>query len=372
MGKVEEFEAAGLYDAAVDADTGRLDLLEWLDGQGFTIAEMQQAHDVVAVGLVSLATDRRLRGGELLMRRQAIGLSGLSPDDFDELAAAIGITGIDRFPGGESGFSADDAMMLGAVGIFPSKIPRDAAVAIIRVIGSSMERIAEALVSMFLQDIESRHVNAGGSEFVQAQQSYEAVGLLESGLGEQLNSILRRHIMQAIDRTRRAPTGFEERFDYCYAVGFVDLVGFTAISSKMSPQELGEFLGEFEGRAHDVVTAAGARVVKFIGDEVMFVSTDPDAACRAASALMSGFELAGDHVVPRGALAYGNVLLRGGDYYGSVVNLASRLVDEAVPQEILVTNEMASAATQCEFTSSGQRMVKGFSKPVPVNSFLSG
>ncbi len=369
MASVEEFEAAGLYDAVVDADSGRLDLLEWLDGQGFTIVEMQQAHSVVAVGLVSLATDRRLRGGELLTRREAIELSGLSPDDF---AAAIGIVAIDRFPDGEFGFSTDDAAILAALGLFPAMFSRDAAMAIMRVIGSSVARIAEALVSVFLQDIESRHVNAGGSEFVQAQQSHEAVGLTESGLGAQLNSILRRHTMQAIDWTRRAPIGFEQRFDYRYAVGFVDLVGFTPISAKMSPQELGDFLGDFEGRAHDVVTAAGARVVKFIGDEVMFVSTDPDAACRAASALMSGFELAGDHVVPRGALAYGNVLLRGGDYYGSIVNLASRLVDKAMPQEILVTDEMASAATQCQFTSSGQRMVKGFSKPVSVNSFLNG
>jgi class 3 adenylate cyclase len=370
MASVEEFEAAGLYDASVDADTGRLDLLQWLDAQGFTILEMQQAHGVVSVGLVSLATDRRLRGGELLPRSKVIELSGLSPDDFDKFAAAIGITGIGPLPNGEPGFLADDAMTVGS--IVPSMFSRDTAMASMRVIGSSMARIAEAIVSAFLQDIESRHVNAGGSELVQAQQSYEAVGLLDGGLGEQLNSLLRRHTLQAIDRTRNAPDGFEQRFDFRYAVGFVDLVGFTAISAQMSPKELGDFLGDFEGRAHEVVSAAGALVVKFIGDEVMFVSTDPDAACRAASALMSGFELPDDHVVPRGALTYGNVLLRGGDYYGSVVNLASRLVDEAVPQQILVTDEMASAATQCEFVSAGQRSVKGFSDPVRVNSFLDG
>ena len=217
-------------------------------------------------------------------------------------------------------------------------------------------------MSLFLQDVESPHVSAGGSELVQAQQAYEAVGLLDSGFGAHFNSMLRRHTIQAVERTRQAAIGFEERFDYRYAIGFVDLVGLTAISAKLSPQEVGEFLRDFEGRSHDVVTAAGARVVKLIGDEVMFVSIDPDAVCRAANAFMASFESASDHVVPRGGLAYGNVLLRGGEYYGSVVNLASRLVNEAVPQELLVTDELAAAATQCEFAPSG-RDSQGLRRP---------
>jgi class 3 adenylate cyclase len=369
---VEEFEAAGLYDPAVDANPGRLELLEWLDGQGFTIAEMLHAHQVVTVGLVSLATDRRLLGGELLTRRAAIELSGMSPDDFDETATAVGFVTIAAAPDGEIGFTAADAMMLAALGLFTSIYSRNEAIAVVRVMGSSVARIAEAAVSLYLQDIESPHVKAGGSELIQAQQSYERAGVLDTGTGEHLNSMLRRHTMQAVERTRRAASGFEERFDYRYAIGFVDLVGFTAISAKMSPQKLGEFVRDFESRAHNAVTNVGARVVKFIGDEVMFASPDADAACRAANALMSGFASASENILPRGGLAYGNVLLRGGDYFGSVVNLASRLVDEAVPRELLVTDELALAATQCEFESAGRRMVKGFANPISVSSFLTG
>ena len=76
-------------------------------------------------------------------------------------------------------------------------------------------------------------------------------------------------------------------------------------------------------------------------------------------------------MVPRGGLAYGNVLLRGGDYYGPVVNLASRLVDEAVPQELLVSDEVARVATSFEFAPAGRRMMKGFSDPVVVMSFVN-
>jgi class 3 adenylate cyclase len=70
-------------------------------------------------------------------------------------------------------------------------------------------------------------------------------------------------------------------------------------------------------------------------------------------------------------LAYGNVVLRGGDYYGSVVNLASRLVDEAVPLELLVTDELAEAAAACTFEPAGRRMIKGFDEPIAVRSMLA-
>jgi adenylate cyclase len=112
--------------------------------------------------------------------------------------------------------------------------------------------------------------------------------------------------------------------------------------------------------------------VKLIGDEVMYVATDADAACRAGSMLMEGFGNEMERVVPRGGLAYGDVLVRGGDYYGSVVNLASRLVNEAVPQELLVTEDLALATENCEFLPAGRRMVKGFAEPITVRSFVSG
>lgn len=372
MPSAEDFEAAGLYDPAVDAVRGRLDLLDWLIGEGFTIEEMQRANAIPTAGLVALASDRRLRAGALRARTDALESSALSPDDFDDAVNAIGLVAVDGAPEHEVGFTEADVAAIAALGAFMSMFSRDEAMATLRVIGSSVARMAEASVSLFLQDVESPLVKAGGSELVQAQLAHEAVGLLDNNLGRHLGSLLRRHTIQAIERTRRATIGADERFDYRFAVGFVDLVGFTSLSADMSPQQLGVFVRDFQGRAHELVTAAGAQVVKLIGDEVMLVSPDPDAACRAAHALLSGFESLDPHVVPRGGLAYGNVLLRGGDYYGAVVNLAARLVDEAVPQELLVSEDVARAAAACEFAPAGRRMVKGFADPVVVRTFLSG
>ena len=65
------------------------------------------------------------------------------------------------------------------------------------------------------------------------------------------------------------------------------------------------------------------------------------------------------------------MLVRGGDYYGSVVNLASRLTDQAVPCELLVTEELAEAATRCTFEPAGRRVMKGFAEPVTVRSLVA-
>ncbi len=365
----EEYQRAGLYDPVGDATNGRIELLDWLIDQGFTIAEMQRAFETDALG--AMAGDRRMVPGRRMSRAEAIERSGLEPDVFDSYSTALGFVAIEGAPDGEVGYTDAEVDALASVQLLSTMFTPDEAMGLIRVIGSSLARIGEAGVSLFLADVESPQVLSGAKEIDLAHDVYDAVGLLD-GLIERLDPILRRQMLQAVERTRRSAIDFTERFQYRYAVGFVDLVGFTALSSGMAAQELSRFIGRFEAEAHDVATSAGARVVKLIGDEVMFVATDPAAACRAATGLMQAFTSDYAGVVPRGGLAYGNVVLRSGDYYGSIVNLASRLVDHAVPLELLVTEEFAGAAPACVFEPAGRRMVKGFDEPVSVLSLRSG
>ncbi len=365
MPTADEYQRAGLYDPVGDANNGRVELLDWLVDQGFTIPEMQHAFATDALG--AMAGDRRMVPGERLTREEAIARSGLSPHDFDAYSTAFGFLPIEGAPVGEVGYTAAEIESLAIVSMLATMFSPHEARSLIRVIGSSLARIGEASVSLFLADVESPHVLRGAKEIDLAHAVHDAVGLLD-GLSERLDPILRRLMLQAVERTRRTAIGMTERFQYRYAIGFVDLVGFTAISSHMGARELSSFMGRFEGEAHDVATGAGARVVKLIGDEVMFVATDPADACRAAIALMDAFNGEYVGVAPRGGMAYGNVVLRGGDYYGSVVNLASRLVDEAVPLELLVSDELAAAAVGCEFEPAGRRMVKGFADPIGVRS----
>lgn len=362
----EEFEAAGLYDPDAPNAGDRLQLLGWLTDMGLHVDEMRSA---LAYGeLTSVASDRWLVPGARLTRAEAIERSGLEPAHFDEVVAAIGYEPIQGAPEGEIGITEAEIDLLVSVEQLTSLFSHDEALALLRVIASALSRIAEAAVSLFLADVESAHVREGGSELDLARTVYDAVQLVD-GLGARLDPALRRHMLQAAERTRATTIDAVERFQYRYAVGFVDLVGFTAISRNMSAQDLSSFVGRFERTAHEVVTAAGARVVKLIGDEVMFVDPDPAAVVEAGRALISTFAAMGEGVLPRGGLAFGSVVLRGGDYYGSVVNIASRLADAAVPGELLVTTGLADA-TDSEFEPAGRRMLKGFDEPIVVRSLL--
>ena len=359
-----EYEAAGLYDpSAPDADD-RLRLLEWLVGMGVTIDDLRSALDYGA--LSSVASDRWLVPGERLTRDDAVERSGLAADVYDAYVTALGYEPIQGAPEGEIGITDAEIELLGTIEVLTRLFDRDEALSLVRVIGSSLARIAEATVSLFLADVESAHVRQGGSEFELARTVYEAVQLID-GLGARLDPALRRHMLQAAERTRATTIDAVERFQYRYAVGFVDLVGFTAISRGMTAEALSGFIGRFESTAHEVVSRAGARVVKLIGDEVMFVDPDPNAAVEAGRALIDTFASMGEGVLPRGGMAYGSGVLRGGDYYGSVVNIASRLAAAAVPGELLVTTDLAEA-TECAFEPAGRRMLKGFDEPIMVRS----
>ncbi len=362
MPSKDDFRAAGLYDPEVDSD-GLLEMLDWLVEQGFTLDDMVFAKKTGALG--ALAADRALVPAPLFTRAEAIEMSGLPSSHFDEISTAFGYVPLDISPPGEIGYTRDDAESFAILDRLGALFTHEESLALVRVLGAAVTRMAEASVSLFLTDVESRHIAQRGSDLELAHKGLDGVAALDGTMAN-LDPVMRRHVMQAIERSRRATIDWDERFVYRYAIGFVDLVGFTSLSGGMDGRDLAAFLRRFEARAFDVVTGAGARVVKLIGDEVMFAATDPADACRAARGLMDAFTTPDGEVLPRGGLAFGNVLVRGGDYYGSIVNLASRLVDEAVPQEVLVTGAFADAAPGCNFLPAGRRMVRGFPEPVTV------
>ena len=127
------------------------------------------------------------------------------------------------------------------------------------------------------------------------------------------------------------------------AVGFVDLVGYTAIAEGLDDRELGILVERFSSIAHDTVVVAGGRIVKTIGDEVMFIADAPATAADIALRLTDASTR--DPVLPdsRAGIASGTVVSREGDYYGPVVNLASRLTELAYPDTVLVSSEVANA-----------------------------
>jgi len=153
--------------------------------------------------------------------------------------------------------------------------------------------------------------------------------------------VWRRHLVATAHRALTLPG--DDSATRTTAVGFVDLVGFTGLTRSVDDAALGAIVDRFESRASDVVAGHGGRVVKTIGDEVLFVTDEATAG--AETALDLATELTGDEALPsvRVGAAYGPVLDRLGDVYGPVVNIASRLTAVAHPGTVLVDRGLADA-----------------------------
>ena len=233
---------------------------------------------------------------------------------------------------------------------------------IMTMIASALETLTEAVVSNHVQGPERR-----------LEQDLDGVVLnwrasvLALDLADILPMAFRHHLRRTAERQRRTQSGGGRELVQL-AVGFVDLAGFTPLSQSITSLDLVEFVREFERNAHEAARRHGARVAKTIGDEVMFVAETPTAATAYATDLIETF--GSDSVVPRGGVAAGDLITLHGDYFGPIVNLAARLVDQAVPGEVLVSADVAAEVPAA--VTAGRRMLKGFDEPVAVWSISPG
>jgi adenylate cyclase len=127
-------------------------------------------------------------------------------------------------------------------------------------------------------------------------------------------------------------------------------------------------LADFERVTTEAVTKHGGRVVKHIGDEVMFVMADPGAACDVALTLCERYGPSAGTPVLRGALAFGPLVRGYGDFYGPIVNLASRMVGIAEPGAVVVSDDLRTRADGSSFSFQplGARRLRGFPDAVDV------
>ncbi|MBA3605803.1 MAG: adenylate/guanylate cyclase domain-containing protein, partial [Acidimicrobiia bacterium] len=150
-------------------------------------------------------------------------------------------------------------------------------------------------------------------------------------------------------------------------VGFVDLVGYTALTQSSTTRTMMDVITRFENLVGAELGRGGGRLVKLIGDAAMFIVDEPERACGIALDMVETFEA--DPSVPpiRVAVAYGTVVASNGDYYGDVVNVAARLVAVAEPGSAVATAEAVNGAGDTVGAEQlPARALKGFPEPVPV------
>jgi adenylate cyclase len=301
-----------------------------------------------------------IRGGRAMTLAEAVDHSGLSEEKIRRLTRASGFAE----PGPDDRvFSADFVDLAGAVVAAEGVFGEDAVVQLVRVMGSAVTRIADALVSAFLVNVEPAARAADPVGLAVARANVEAAALLPV-VGPALEVLLRQHLIAA-RRTvlgDAADAGYETQR---LCVGFVDLVGSTALAQRLSTRELGALLTEFENLASDTVTANGGRVVKLIGDEILFTAGDARAAGAIAIALARTFEAHPVLPTVRASIAAGDVLLRDGDVFGPVVNLAARAVKVAAPGEVVAPAALAAAAG-VPAEPLGEHVLEGFDDEVEL------
>jgi adenylate cyclase len=311
---------------------------EMLLALGATPAEIEQARRASVLGLLAM-TYAALPGQPRYTAAELAAEVGMERTVSRRLWRALGFPDVDE---SERVFTEADAQALSAVNamLTAGLTDVDLIVQMTRVMGSSMARIADAMVSA-----APAMRAAGGADAHLVFESAEAVFATQSHLLDyiwrrHLHAILRQRLVLRLDTDAGAGARVPSP---AVAVGFADLVGFTAMSQQLESDELAKVVARFEELAFDQITARGGRVAKMIGDEVMFVVHDADAAVETALALAEAY--ADDEVLSdvRVGVAFGDVLAYEGDYFGPVVNLASRIVNIAFPGSVVVSESVHDA-----------------------------
>ncbi len=203
-----------------------------------------------------------------------------------------------------------------------------------RVLGSAMAMVAEGSLSVFGRQLADQERPPEGDKYVLAAfDALESFRIIPDVLG----IVAKLQFDLATDRLTGDPgqtrTG---------TIGFVDLTGSTRATEEIGDDAMAPALTRFEEWAAELAVASDGRVIKYIGDEVMFISPDLTAAAQVAIELIE--RVREDPVLhsARGGLAHGPLLSRDGDWYGSTVNLAARLVDKAKPDTVLLAGDGAA------------------------------
>jgi adenylate cyclase len=301
-------------------------------------AEGQVAAVQAADGQVANAREALERllldGPRRYTRLQVAERSGMAPERTQRLWRALGFP--DAADDDPAFTDADvEALEVLSTLIDSGFVGPESEASIARAMGQALSRLADWQTDM-LADALSR---AGGPDGrgASADDAVAAAKALLPRLRQVQDYVWRRHLAANADRLLATVGGGDRRE---LAVGFADLVGYTSRSRGMGGRELGAMIEDFESIAAEVIARHSGRVVKTVGDGVLFTAATGEAAVRIGLELPEVWESAERPPLRTGA-AYGAVLTRLGDVYSPVVNLASRLTSVARPGTMLVDRELA-------------------------------
>ncbi len=359
-----DVEASGLLDGLVgSARAERAELVEWLLAHGFTVDQIHESYaPMLLPARQGLGDD-----GVHVSAREISEQTGVDLDLLNRMQRAVGLPRIE---------DPDAPVLMRADGVAAAHVHRfielgiepEALLATVRTLAEGLSHAAEVMRHTALSVV----MRPGATELEIAQGTQLVVGAAAPLLGPMIHDMLLlqlRHTMQteAVNASERA-AGAPLPGARMVAVAFADLVGFTTLGEALPPEDL-EHLAHRLGDLAREVAVPPVRFIKTIGDAVMFVSTETPALLDAVLTLID--DVGADNDIPplRVGVAYGPAVSRAGDWFGSPVNLASRVTSAARPGSVLVgeaAHEQIGDDERFVWSVAGARRLKGIKDEVKL------
>jgi adenylate cyclase len=345
------------------ARTERTELVEWLLEQGISADEIRAANPPL------LLATRHLMGddGTYVSAREISERYNVDLELLQRIQRAIGLVRVDD-PDAVVHMRADGEAAAHAQRFVDLGLDPDKMVLAVRVLAEGLSRAAEVMRYTALSAIMS----PGASELQIAQASKALVSQIAPLLGPMIQDMLfmqLRHMLEieavtAAERAAGKPLPGARQV----TVAFADLVGFTRLGEVVSPEELGQLAGRLAHLARDM-TAPPVRFIKTIGDAVMLVCPEPAPLLDVVLKLVDAVDTDNDFPRLRAGVASGMAVSRAGDWFGSPVNVASRVTAVARPGTVLAADSAWEAVGDTgEFHGSfaGPRRLKGIKGEVKL------
>lgn len=339
-----------------EARAERAELIEWLLGQGITAEEIRGT-----VSPMLLASQRSIGSdGSYVSARDIAESAGIDLALLQRLQRAVGLPWVDD-PDAPVHMRADGSIAVHARRFIAAGIEDEHAVQTARVLADGLAHTAEMMRFTVLAAIGE----SGVTELQIAQRSRDLVAGLAPLLGPfvqdmllmQLRHQLAIDAVTARERQAGAPLPGARQI----TVAFADLVGFTRLGELMPPEELVQLAERLAVLGREIAVPP-VRFIKTIGDAVMFVSPQPAPLVDAVLRLVDAAQA--DDGLPRlrAGIAAGEAVSRVGDWFGSPVNLASRITGVARPGTVLAAEPVQVALTESaafQWSFAGGRHLKG-------------
>ena len=353
---VQDVDIEGLLDGLEgQARAERAELIQWLIDKGFTIEQIR-----AEVAPMLLPAGRIVgNDGVYVSARRICEETGIDLEFLEAIQRALGLPRAED-PDALVHLRADSEAAARARTFIDMGLSREQVISVSRVLGQGLAQTAEAMRQVVLEAV----IQPGATELHLAQAYEGVVRQVSPLLGPLCDDVLRvqlRHTLEteAVSVAERATGTIPGARDI--SVAFADLVGFTRLGEAVPPEELESLASRLSNLARDVVEPP-VRFIKTIGDAVMFVSTDPVPLLRTALALLAAAEKFHDFPQLRVGIASGRAVSRAGDWFGSPVNVASRVTGAARPGAVLVSESARDAiasAAGFDWSFAGARHLKG-------------